>query len=145
MTLETLQKEMMTALKEKDKLKKETIAAIINTAKMQAIANCDKDNVSEELVDAAIRKEYKTVNEQLETCPADRTDKKEEYTTRKEIIESLMPKQLTEDEIKSILEEKFSEVLATKNKGEVMKTVMPFFKGKADGKLVNKIIMSYLN
>ena len=144
MTLETLQKEMMTALKEKDKLRKETIAAIINTAKMQAIANCDKDNVSEELVDAAIRKEHKTVNEQLETCPADRTDKKEEYTKRKEIIESLMPKQLTENEIKSILDDKFSEVLATKNKGEIMKNIMPFFKGKADGKLVNGIIMSYL-
>ena len=56
-----------------------------------------------------------------------------------------MPKQLEEIEIRQILEKEFKEVLDTKNKGQIMKVVMPRFKGIADGKLINTIISSYLN
>jgi len=144
MELKELQTKMFNALKENDKLTKETIASIINTAKNLAIANNDKDNVTSELIDTAIRKELKVIKEQIETCPDDRTDKLHEFSRKKEVVESLMPKQLTKEEIAKEIEANFSEVLASKNKGLIMKNVMPYFKGKADGKMINEVIEGYL-
>ena len=43
-------------------------------------------------------------------------------------------------ELKAYLEEKFADVLATKNKGQIMKAVMGDLKGKADGKLINQVV-----
>ena len=43
-------------------------------------------------------------------------------------------------EIKAILLEKFADVVATKNKGQIMKVAMPELKGKADGKVINQIV-----
>ena len=54
------------------------------------------------------------------------------------------PKLLSAEEVKEILTSKFAEVLATKNKGMIMKTVMPQLKGKADGKLVNEVLAGYM-
>ena len=45
-----------------------------------------------------------------------------------------------EDEIKKFLNDNFAEVIASKNKGQIMKEVMPALKGKADGKLINNIV-----
>ena len=43
-------------------------------------------------------------------------------------------------EVKAYLEEKFADVIATKNKGQIMKAVMADMKGKADGKVINKVV-----
>ncbi len=144
MKFDELQNLMYEALKMRNKIKKDTISAIITTAKNSAINAGVRDNIPEEMVDNAIKKELKTINEQLETCPQDRIAQIEEFKQKKSIVEELMPKQLSEDEIKAILNEKFSEVIATKNKGQIMKVVMPELKGKADGKLINQIISDYI-
>ena len=145
MQFKELQTKMYDAMKEKDKTKKDTISAIINTAKNIAINSGDKDNITEEMTDNAIKKELKIVKEQIDTCPKDRTELLDEFNKRLEVVKILMPKQLEEAEIKQILESEFKEVLETKNKGQIMKVAMPRFKGIADGKLVNSIISTYLN
>ena len=47
---------------------------------------------------------------------------------------------MSAEEVEALLQEKFAEVLATKNKGQIMKTVMPELKGKADGKVINQVV-----
>ena len=47
---------------------------------------------------------------------------------------------MSDDEIRAFLAKNFVEVLATKNKGQIMKAVMPALKGKADGKAINAIV-----
>ena len=47
---------------------------------------------------------------------------------------------LSAEEVKAILEEKFADVLSTKNKGQIMKAVMGELKGKADGKVINQVV-----
>ena len=42
--------------------------------------------------------------------------------------------------VKAYLEEKFADVIATKNKGLIMKAVMAVMKGKADGKVINQVV-----
>ena len=99
-------------------------------------------DIPEELVDRAILKEIKSVKEQIDTCPADRTDLKDEYTFTLSVMEEYAPKQLSEEEIRSIINEKFADVIATKNKGQIMKAVMGELKGKADGKIINQVVSS---
>lgn len=140
MTIKELQSAMIAAMKAKEKARKDTISGLIAAVKKAAIDEGCRDDIPEAMVDAVILKELKTANEQIETCPADRTELLEEYKAKAEVITEFAPKQLSEEEIKAVLTEKFADVIATKNKGMIMKSVMGELKGKADGKLINRIV-----
>lgn len=140
MQFEKLQKDMIAAMKAKDKPRKESISALISAVKKAAIDKGCRDNITEELVDSVILKELKTAKEQIDTCPADRTELKEEYQARYDVISEYAPKLLSADEVKEILTTKFADVIATKNKGQIMKAVMAELKGKADGKVINQVV-----
>lgn len=140
MQIETLQKDMIAAMKAREKARKDAISALISAVKKVAIDEGCRDDIKEELVDRVILKELKTVKEQIDSCPADRTDLMEEYKFRYDVINEYAPKLLSEEEVEQILKEKFAEVLASGNKGQVMKVVMPELKGKADGKVINQVV-----
>lgn len=140
MNLETLQKDMIAAMKAKEKLKKETISSLISAVKKAGIDSGDRENIPEELVNQTILKEVKTLQEQVDTCPAEREDLKEEYTRRLAIAKAYAPTLLSAEEVKEILEKDFADVIVSKNKGQIMKAVMPSLKGKADGKVINQVV-----
>lgn len=140
MKIEVLQKEMVAAMKARDKERKETISSLVAAVKKLAIDEGKREDIPEELVERAILKELKTVKEQLETCPAERTDLKEEYQNRLDVIHEFALKMMSEDEIREVLTTKYAEVVATKNKGQIMKAVMTELKGKADGKTINQVV-----
>ena len=133
MNLETLQKDMIAAMKAKDKDRKDSISSLIGAVKKVAIDEKVRDDIPEELVGRVILKELKSVKEQIDTCPAERTDLLEAYKERFAVIEEYAPKMLSAEEVKDLIMEKFAEVIASKNKGMIMKTVMAELKGKADG------------
>lgn len=140
MELATLQQSMIAAMKAKDKPRKDAISVLVSAAKKAGIDAGCRDHIPEEMVDRVILKEIKTVKEQLDTCPAERTELKAEYQFRYEVMSEFAPKLLSAEEVKTILTEKFAEVLATKNKGMIMKAVMAELKGKADGKVINQVV-----
>ena len=140
MEFETLQKDMVAAMKNRDKARKEAISSLISAVKKTAIDEGCRDNIEEPMVDRVILKELKTAQEQLDTCPDERADLKAEYQFRYDVISEYAPKQLSEAEIKALILEKFADVIATKNKGAIMKAIMPELKGKADGKLINAVV-----
>lgn len=140
MTIEALRKDMVAAMKAKDKVRKDAISALVSAVKKAAIDEGCRDDIPEGLADRVILKEIKTVKEQIDTCPAGREDLKEEYMARYTIMQEYAPKQLSADEIKAIILEKFSDIVATKNRGQIMKSVMGELKGKADGKMINQIV-----
>lgn len=140
MEFEQLQKDMVAAMKNRDKPRKEAISSLISAVKKVAIDEGCRDNITPELVDRVTLKELKTVQEQIDTCPDERAQLKAEYQFRYDVINEYAPKLLSEDEIKAVLNEKFADVIATKNKGAIMKAVMPELKGKADGKTINMIV-----
>lgn len=136
MTLETLQKEMIAAMKAKNKVRKDTISSIVSAVKKAAIDNKCKDNITEELVNTVILKEQKTMQEMIDTCPADRTDLLTEYKEKMTIITEFAPKLLTDpDEIKTFIEETGIELVKA-NRGQIMKAL----KGKADMKIANGVV-----
>ena len=140
MQFETLQKDMIAAMKARDKVRKEAISSLIGAVKKVAIDEGKRDQIPEELVDRVILKEVKAAKEQVDTCPDERAQLKAEYQARLDIITQYAPAQLSYEEIKEVLQEKFADVLATKNKGQIMKAVMGELKGKADGKLINQAV-----
>ena len=140
MQLEALRKDMVAAMKAKDKERKEAISSLVSAVKKAAIDAGCRDDIPESMVDQVILKELKTAKEQIDTCPAERTELLEEYKKRYEIMSEFAPKMLSAEEVKAILEEKFADVLATKNKGQIMKAVMGELKGKADGKVINQVV-----
>lgn len=140
MQLETLQKDMVAAMKARDKSRKDSISALISAVKKTAIDEGCRDDVKEELVDRVILKELKTAREQIDSCPKERTDLLEEYQARYDVIKEYAPAMMSAEEIKALILEQFAEAAATKNKGMIMKNVMPVLKGKADGKVINEVV-----
>ena len=140
MDFKTMQKDMVAAMKAKDKVRKEAISSLISAAKKLAIDEGKRDDILDELVNRAVLKEAKTVKEQVDSCPDDRADLKEEYQKRLDIIMEYAPKMLSAEEVEELLTTKYADVIATKNKGQIMKTVMADLKGKADGKVINQVV-----
>lgn len=143
MELETLRKDMVAAMKAKDKVTKEAVSSLIAAVKKVAIDEGCRDEIGSGLVDRVILKELKTVKEQIDTCPEARQDLRDEYQARYDVIAKYAPKLMDAAEIKAYLEEKYAELLASKNKGQIMKTIMPDLKGKADGKTINQVVAQF--
>ncbi len=142
MQFDKLQKAFVEAMKARDKERKEAISALISAVKKTAIDAGCRDNIPDDMVDRAVLKEIKTVKEQIDTCPASRQDLLDEYTTRYNIMQEFAPVLMSEEEIRKVIDEKFSDVVASGNKGMIMKAVMGELKGKADGKLISSIVNS---
>ena len=139
MTLETLQSEMIKAMKAKDKARKDTISSLIGAIKKTAIDKKCKDNITEELCNEVLLKEKKTVQEMIDTCPREREDLLYEYQIRMVIISEFAPKLVTDkDEIKRMILDIVS-IINTVDKKERRKIVMTAMKGKADKKIVNEV------
>lgn len=147
MTLEMLSKEMITAMKNKDKLRKDTVSALIGAVKKAGIDKGCRDNIPESLVTEVILKEQKTINEMIDTCPADRTETLAEYKARAAVIAEFAPTMMTKDEIAMELGMYCTLEgleLTKANRAAIMRGFMPTIKGRADGKLANKVITEML-
>ena len=144
--IEEVRSDMFKAMKAGDKETKESLSMLLAALKNKAI---DKraDLTAEEEVQV-ILKEIKQTKEALEMTPADRTDIIEECTKRLAVLEQYAPKMMDEAEIreviKTVLTETGIDAPTAKDKGKIMKVLMPKVKGKADGKLVNDIFTTFL-
>ena len=140
MTLEILQKEMIMAMKNKDKERKDTISSLVQAVKKFGIDNMCKDNITEEQVNAVILKEKKTMQEMIDTCPEDREDLSRGYKSKMMIIDEFAPVLMTsENEIQDFVNSLDIE-LTKANRGIIMKAL----KGKADMKIANQVVGSIL-
>ena len=119
------------------------LAALMNKA-------IDKrEDLTDEEEIQVVLKEIKQTKESLELTPADRTDLANEYKARLAVLEQFAPKMMDADEIKAIISGVLSDLgiesPTPQDKGKIMKELMPKVKGKADGKLVNEIVTSFMN
>ena len=148
MLLDTLQKDMIQAMKDKDINKKSVLSEAISAIKNAAIAKKCKDNITEELVNEVLLKELKTLNEMIATCPISRNDLLSEYIDKRDALNEYAPKLLNDSvEIEAIIRKLCGEChadLTKNNRGAIMKIIMPYFKGKADMKVVNETIQRIL-
>ena len=90
-----LQKEMVAAMKAKDKVRKDAISSLVSAAKKVAIDEGCRDNITEEIVTKVILKEMKTVKEQIDACPEERAELKAEYQARYDIFAEFAPQMMS--------------------------------------------------
>ena len=140
MKLKELQDAMIAAMKAKDKFRKDAIAALVSAVKKKGIDAGCREDIPDEMANEAILKEIKSVKEQIDTCPAERTDLKEEYQARYDIYQEYAPKMMSAEEVEAFITEKFADIVAGRNKGMIMKNVMPELKGKAEGSVINQVV-----
>ena len=141
MTLDFLQKEMIAAMKSKDKERKNTISSLVQAVQKFGIDNKCKDNVTEDQINAVILKEKKTVQEMIDTCPADRVETLEEYKVKLAIINEFAPSLMdNEEDIKNFIQKTGLELVKS-NRGKIMAAL----KGKADMKIANKVVGSMIS
>ena len=138
---------MMAAMKAKDKERKDALSALLTALKNKAIDK--RADRTEEEESQVILKEIKQLKETIEMTPADRTDILTECNSRLAVLEEYAPKMMDEAEIKAVVSELLTslglDAPTAKEKGKIMKELMPKVKGKADGKLVSEVVASFLS
>ena len=144
--IDEVRADMVKAMKAKDKDTKETLSMLLAALKNKAIDK--REDLTPEEETQVILKEIKQTKETLDMTPADRTEIIEECNKRLAVLEQYAPKMMDEAEIKevvaSVLAEMGLDALTAKDKGKIMKNLMPKVKGKADGKLVNEIVSTFM-
>lgn len=143
--IDDVRKEMVAAMKAGDKARKETLSSLLATLKNKAIDK--REDLTEEEEVQVVLKEIKQTKETLEMTPEDRTEIIEECRARIAVLEEFAPKMMDEEEIRSVIASVLSDMgldhPTAKDKGKIMKELMPKVKGKADGKLVNELVSTF--
>ena len=137
-----IQKQMMAALKAKDSTRKEALSLLLSALK--AKAKDKRADLTEEEENTIIKKEIKQTRETMDSAPADREDIRQECQVKLDIYAEFAPEEMGADQIRVLVQSVLDQLQITaptmRDKGPVMKHLMPQVKGKADGKLVNQIV-----
>ena len=145
--IDTVRGAMMQAMKDKDKARKDALSLLLAALKNKAIDK--RADLTEEEENAVIFREIKQAQETVDTTPADRTQIIEEAKLRISVYSEFVPKLMDENEIaevvRAVLAELAIEAPTVKDKGRIMKTLMPRVKGKADGSLVNQVLDGFFS
>ena len=140
--IDEIRAEMVKAMKNKDKDRKETLSMLLAALKNKAIDKRADLTPEEEF--EVVKKEIKQTKETMDLAPADRTDIIDQCKARLAVLSEVAPEEMSEDAIRAVIQEVLTglgiEKPTGKDKGKIMKELMPKVKGKADGSLVNKIV-----
>jgi uncharacterized protein YqeY len=140
-----LTEDMKQAMKQKDKVRLSVLRMVKAAVKNREI------EIGRPLADddvlGVIQKELKQRRDSLQAFEsAGRTDLVDEVKAEIDVLMSYLPKQLSEDELREIVQSVISELGASgkADVGKVMSAVMPKVKGRADGRLVQSLVQSLL-
>ena len=133
MTIETLQSEMIAAMKSGNKNRKTAISGYIAAIKKAAIDKGCRDNITEEFVNAELIKIKKSVQEQVDTCPKTRLDLMEKYQAELEIIKEFAPSLMDDEDM--ILYQVVIYYEGPNTKKDLMKWFNANYRGRMDMKV----------
>lgn len=142
---EELLKELKEAMKNKDELRKNTIT-MLRSAILQVEKDSQKKLNDEEMILIIAKEVKKRKDSMVDYEKAGREDIVNDLKKEIEILSKYLPKQLTQEEIVTIVEEAIAEsgAMSPKDMGKVMQLVRGKTVGKADGKLVSQIVKEKL-
>ncbi len=141
-----LQSALKEAMKARDS-KARNVIRLLNSAIKQVEIDT-RTTLDDEGAQAALQKEAKQHRETIaELEAAGRAEEAASARFDLEIIESFLPSQLTEDELRQIVRRAIDETGASsmREMGEIMRAVMPQVRGRADGKQVNSLVKEILS
>ena len=143
--LEQIDQDLIKALKAGEKQKATVLRGLKSDLKYAQIEK--KSDLSDPEVLNVLASAAKKRRESIEQYQAaGREDLVTKESSELEIIQGYLPRQLSEDEVRQIVQDAVAETGATSpaQMGLVMKVVMPKTKGRADGKLVNRLVQEIL-
>lgn len=144
--IDTVRAAMMQAMKDKNRERKESLSMLLSALKNKAIDK--RADLTEEEENAVVLKEIKQCQETIDTAPAGREDVIQENTARIAVYQEFAPRMMDREEIAAVVDQVLAELNLSaptaKEKGLIMKTLMPRVKGKADSALVNQVLTSRL-
>ncbi|TXC89995.1 GatB/YqeY domain-containing protein [Metabacillus litoralis] len=145
--LEQLNQDMKQAMKNKEKDKLAVIRMVKAALQNEAIKSSHAELSNEEELTVLSRELKQRKDSLLEFKNADRLDLVEKTQAEIDILVDYMPEQLSEEEVSEIVKQTILDVNATSkaDMGKVMGALMPKVKGKADGSLVNKLVLQQLS
>ena len=142
---EQLTADMKEAMKNKEKERLAVIRMVRGAIRQQEIDG--QKELGEEDVIAVISKEVKMRRDSIEECrKGGREDLVEKTQAEIDVLLPYLPAQLSEDEVRELVKAAVEQTGAAtpKDMGKVMGVLMPKVKGRADGKMVNTIVKSFL-
>ena len=144
--IETVRAAMVAAMKAQDKPRKNALSMLLSALKNAEIDK--REPLTEDEANVVVKKEIKQTQETYDTAPADRQDIRDEAAVRLAVYKEFAPADMTADQIREVIAQVLAELNieapAAKDKGAIMKVLMPRVKGKADGKVVNETLASML-
>jgi uncharacterized protein YqeY len=145
--IDTVRSEMFAAMKAKDKPRKDALSMLLTVLKNAQIDGGHE--LTEDEANTVIRKEIRQTQETIDMAPADRTDIREEAEARIRVYQEFVPAEMSEEQIRAVITEVLGELgisaPTAKDKGKIMKSLMPRVKGKADGRLVNQVLSAMMS
>ena len=140
--IDDVRREMMAALKAGDKPRKEALSMLLSALKAAFIDK--RADLTEDEENAIVYREIKEAQETIDTTPKDRTDIIDECKLKIAVYSDFAPQRMSDDEIRAVIAEVLKELdiaaPTARDKGRIMKTLMPRVKGKADGNAVNRLV-----
>ncbi|MDB0438169.1 GatB/YqeY domain-containing protein [Clostridioides difficile] len=140
-----LQEDLKSSMKNKDTVRKSVVTLIRASIKQYEVDN--RTELDEDGIIDVIAKQLKQRRDALvEFEKAGREDLIKETEAEIEVLKEYLPQQLSEEELEEIVKCTISEVGATsmKDMGKIMSVIQPKVKGRADGKLINKLVKQNL-
>ena len=144
--IEIVRSAMVAAMKAKDKERKDSLSMLLSALKNAEIDK--RSTLTEEEENAVVKKEIKQTKETYELAPEDREDIRREAAARLAVYQEFAPEDMSEEQIREVIRQVLTdlgiEAPSSRDKGRIMKELMPRVKGKADGRMVNEILASML-
>lgn len=140
-----LMEDLKSAMRNKDKLRKDTITMVRAAIKQKEVD--DRVELNDQDVIDILTKQLKEKKHSIEEFKkGDRQDLIEQTNKEIDVLLDYLPKQLGEDELRQIIQETMNEnnIDSVKDMGTLMKNIMPKVKGRADGNTVSKIAKELL-
>lgn len=138
--LTTVTEDFIQAMREKDATKKAVLPVLKASLQNEAIKL--KRDLTEDEELTLVNRERKQINDSIEQYRnANRTDLVEKEEAKLVIIESYLPKQLTNEEIVGILDS--LKLTKEDNKGKVIGQITKDYKGQVEGKVVSQVVSAY--
>ena len=148
MTKQDLQEQLKEAMKSGDEIKRDTLRMLISAIGYYEIQKGGAGyTATDEDVLSVIHTDAKKHRDSIEQFTAgNRQDLVEKEQKELDILQSFLPEQMGEDEIKKLVEEAIFQTGASslQDMGKVMGALMPKIKGKADGNIVSRIVREKL-
>lgn len=143
---EKLKEDLKVSIKSSDISKKELVKVILSEISLEEKRGAAGFSLNDEGVTAVIKKMKKNAETIKEECKKVGKEIDPSVLKEIEILDSYLPKQLTEDQIKMLVADIMEELKANamKDMGRIMSKFNSQFAGQADGKIVSQIVRERL-